>query len=127
MSPSEKTLAHIAKTTGCRLDWLLTGKGEMFLPRVADAQEEIDEISAEMQESEDEYLSDDEAHEEDRRKARRQNISSLLTKTAMVLESDTIHANALALTINALHRAVKIEERFVPRRGLKSVAGSGKK
>lgn len=133
--PSRKALARVAEATGCDLDWLETGNGAMFhesSPYYPYASKEemvsdlrdIEAAAGEMQEAESESLGWDE-EEEDRRRARRQKISSLLTKTAVVLESTTIHCGALAATIDALYRAVKLEEKFIPKRGLMALKEKG--
>ncbi|MHB1016190.1 MAG: helix-turn-helix domain-containing protein [Desulfurivibrionaceae bacterium] len=118
-TPTENSLRRISEATGCEFDWLVTGEGPRFQETSpyfgymskeemeADLQGQ-ENAQWEMQEAESEDLDWD---EEDRHRARKQKISSLLTKTAAVLESNTIYCNALAATINAFYRAAKLEEK----------------
>lgn len=117
--PSGKALTRVAEATGCDLEWLLTGQGEMLpVPEPEDWEEQ--------QRAEDEQMEMDEwLEEEERKKTRQQTIAKLLAKTAAVLESDTIHHGALAGVINALYRAVRVEEKIPkpPPTGLKALRG----
>lgn len=122
--PTKNSIRRIATATGCRLNWLLTGEGEMFpdtehLDYIGYLQEIGDETklweAIEEAKEEAEWL-----EEEARKKAQQQTISQLLAKTAVVLESDTMHHGALAGVINALYRAVRLEEKTPPS-GLKDL------
>lgn len=130
--PSRKALARVAEATGCDLDWLLTGEGEMFFegynPFMSKEEREKEEQAqkesfSEAQEWEDEQ----EALEAERRnEERKQEIAKLLAKTEAVLEFKFKHqtqcySDSLATTINALYRAIQLEEKFVPKRGLRAL------
>lgn len=124
--PTENSIRRIATAAGCRLDWLLTGKGEMF-PNT----EHLDHIGFLMEigdETEIRKIAKEEVEwwkEEARNKAQQQTISQLLAKTAVILESDTIHHGALTGVINALYRAVRLEEKIPkpPPTGLNALRG----
>lgn len=120
--PSGKALTRVADATGCNLEWLLTGQGEMF-PATEPKGEapwypyatRKEEIEAEVEEREmDEWLEE---------KEREKEIAELLTRASTVLNFQFKHhtrcySDSLAATINALYRAVRLEEKFIPKKGL---------
>lgn len=88
--PGGEAIALLCKNIGIDPNWLLFGEGPMHrgetVPAAAPAQSQAEQIPAE-----DFKMSD------------------MLTKTAEVLESDTIYRTALASNINAFHQAVNSE------------------
>ena len=135
VNPTASSVRRIVAATGCNPDWLMNGEGPMFQESSphymtkeewAVHQREVDEYltDEEIAAHEDEQMEMDEwLEEEERKKARQQAVSKLLAKTAVVLESDTMHHIALAGVINALYRAVRLEEKIPkpPPTGLKAL------
>ena len=105
--PSRRTLARIAEITGCSLGWLQDGKGEMFgLP--AWVSDDTADDTAKNGTKNDDNL--EHLPPEWLGPSRRNRISNLLTRAAIVLESSDAHRIALAATINALYKAIETEK-----------------
>lgn len=101
--PTRNSLSRIADATGCNLEWLLTGQGEMFeTPLWA-----RDDIGTSGAQSDDnlEHLPPEWLGPSGRNR-----ISDLLTRAAIVLESSDAYRIALAATINALYKAIETEK-----------------
>jgi len=83
-------------------------------------QREIYELQADEEFETDYYDEQDEWLEE---KEREKEIAELLTRASTVLNFQFKHhtrcySDSLAATINALYRAVRLEEKFIPKKGL---------
>lgn len=101
--PSRRTLARIAEITGCNLGWLQDGKGEIFaLPAWA-----RDDIGTSGAQSDDKL---ERLPPEWLGPSRKNRISDLLTRAAIVLDSSDAYRIALAATINALYKAIETEK-----------------
>lgn len=87
-TPNAIFVADICKQERISTDWLLYGEGPM---RRGESAAEVAQAVPAPQPEEDWKMSD------------------MLTKTAEVLESDTIYRTALASNINAFHQAVRSE------------------
>lgn len=139
VSPTANSLRRIADATSCELEWLTTGEGPMFQEvspyynymtkeELESYQRGIDELEFEMQKNEDEDLDIGEEMELDREKE----VAQLLAKASAVLKfkfkhNTQYHSDSLAATITALYRAIKLEEKFIPKRGLMALKKSGRK
>lgn len=115
-TPSRRTLSRIAEITGCNLGWLQDGKGEMF--SAVFQSEDWEE------EQKEDYFEED--WDRDEEIERGKEIAGLLSKASTVLKFNFKHhtrcySDSLAATINALYRAIRLEEKFTPKRGLKSL------
>lgn len=87
--PNLEVAASICRHFGVHTDWLILGEGPMHRD---EATPEAPQIVPAPQPVEEEWK-----------------MSDMLTKTAEVLESDTIYRTALASNINAFHQAVRSE------------------
>lgn len=125
--PKIGSLRKIAAATNCNLEWLRFGHGEMSPipapPQHTDA--DLEAFWAPLLAELEERFGVDLSHERRKGKEqfdnlenlppkwlggeRDQRISDLLTKTAVILESDTVYRTALASNINAFHKAVEME------------------
>lgn len=106
--PTRNSLSRVADATGCNLEWLLTGQGEMFeLPEWARWGGDENENNVESIAKKNDNLEHFPPDWVD--PSRKNRISDLLTRAAMVLESSDAYRVALAATINALHKAIETE------------------
>ncbi|MGV1099186.1 helix-turn-helix transcriptional regulator [Thiovibrio sp. JS02] len=102
--PTRNSLSRVANATGCSLEWLLTGNGEMF--DTPDwAREETNSIELAQKDDNLEHLPPDWLGS-----SRKNRISDLLTRAAIVLESSDAYRIALAATINALYKTIEMEK-----------------
>lgn len=126
VAPTANSIRRIADATGCSLDWLLTGEGGMFIEGLYPLMSQ-EELEKDAQEHLDMILGQD---DERRKEERKREIAKLLAKAEVVLEfkfkhNTQFYSDSLATTINALYRAVRLEEKFVPKRGLVAVMDPG--